>query len=189
MLALFVELGLELEALVVGFYGANGVSNCRNPRVHFECAELFGREGAITGVMIWESRVPPDSGVHVVRQIHAFLIGSGFACGAVLMHQVGARDHHGGGLGFACVHIYVVFFYWAALGFFAAPLHVDYVIVRLIELGLREIWEQVFVAAVAIHDDDFFAAVAGHFVGGFLQQLQLQIGAVGDGTGLVLGFE
>ena len=42
---------------------------------------------------------------------------------------------------------------------------------------------------MAIDDEDFFAAVARHFVGGFLEELQLEIAAIGDGAGLVFGFK
>src|SRR6266478_3985770 len=45
------------------------------------------------------------------------------------------------------------------------------------------------VAAVAVYYDYFFAAVASHFIGGFLQQVQLQIHAVCNCSGLVLGFK
>src|SRR6266576_2810865 len=43
--------------------------------------------------------------------------------------------------------------------------------------------------AVAVHDDDFLAAVARHLVGGFLQQFQLELHTVGHRTGLVLRFK
>ena len=56
---------------------------------------------------------------------------------------------------------------------------------RLVELCLREIRQQAVVAAVAVDDQDFLAAVAGHLVGGFLQQGELQVAAVGHGAGLV----
>ena len=42
---------------------------------------------------------------------------------------------------------------------------------------------------MAIYNENFFAAVARHFVGGFLQQFQLQFGAIRQGARLVLGFE
>ena len=42
--------------------------------------------------------------------------------------------------------------------------------------------------AVAVDDQDFLAAVAGHLVGGFLQQGELQVAAVGHGAGLVPRF-
>jgi hypothetical protein len=41
---------------------------------------------------------------------------------------------------------------------------------------------------VTVDDQNFLAAVAGHLVGGFLQQGELQGAAVGHGAGLVLGF-
>ena len=59
---------------------------------------------------------------------------------------------------------------------------------RLIQLGLSKEWQQAVIAPVAIHDDDFLAAVARHFIRGLLQKRQLHFAAVGDGSGLVLGF-
>ena len=41
---------------------------------------------------------------------------------------------------------------------------------------------------MAVDDENFLAAVARHLVGGFLQQRQLQVAAVGDGSGLVARF-
>src|SRR2546422_7824634 len=46
------------------------------------------------------------------------------------------------------------------------------VIMRRLELRLREKGEQAVVAAVTVDDDDFPAAIACHLVGRFLQQLQ-----------------
>ena len=40
-----------------------------------------------------------------------------------------------------------------------------------------------------IYYENFFAAVTRHFVGGFLQQFQLHLGAIRQGSGLVLRFE
>src|SRR5882762_9373660 len=60
---------------------------------------------------------------------------------------------------------------------------------RLVQLRLREKWNQVFVAAVAVDNDYFFAPVAGHLISGFLEQMQLQIHAVRYRSGFVLGFE
>src|SRR5467141_1504401 len=60
---------------------------------------------------------------------------------------------------------------------------------RLVQLRLREKWNQVFVAAVAVDNDYFFAAIAGHLISGFLEQMQLQIHAVRYRSGFVLGFE
>lgn len=59
----------------------------------------------------------------------------------------------------------------------------------LFELRLREKGKKAFVAAVAVDDDDFLAAVAGHFVGGFLEKFELEFAAVSDGAGFVFGFE
>ncbi len=70
-----------------------------------------------------------------------------------------------------------------------SPLNIDDVVVWFVELRLREIREKALVATVAVDDKNFFAAVAGHLVGGFLQEIQLNLPAVGDGAGFVFGFE
>src|SRR5215510_13370519 len=68
-------------------------------------------------------------------------------------------------------------------------LNVDDIVARFFQLRLGKKREQAFVAPVAVDDDDFFAAVTGHFVGGFLQQFELEVPAVGHSAGLVFGFE
>src|SRR5712691_512407 len=45
------------------------------------------------------------------------------------------------------------------------------------------------VSTVTVDDEDFPAAIARHFTGGLLEQLQLEFHAVGNGSGLVLGFK
>ena len=60
MFALLVKFILELETLVVGFYGANGFDGGGNPIVHVPLAEFFGGDGAVTGIVIREAGVPPD---------------------------------------------------------------------------------------------------------------------------------
>ena len=65
--------------------------------------------------------------------------------------------------------------------------NIDDVVVGLVELRLREEGQQAVVAAVAVDDQNFLAAVARHFVGGFLQESELHVAAVGHGAGLVLG--
>ena len=60
---------------------------------------------------------------------------------------------------------------------------------RLGQLRLREVRQQTTVPAVTVHDQYFLATVASHLVGGFLKQRQLQIAAIGDGSGLMTRFE
>ena len=45
---------------------------------------------------------------------------------------------------------------------------VDDVVMRQLQLGLREERQQVFISAVSVHDDNLFAAVAAHLIGGLL---------------------
>src|ERR1043166_1103400 len=98
------------------------------------------------------------------------------------------RDQGVGRFRLARVHIERIFFQ-RVLALVGTPLNVDDVIVRLVELTLREIGKETFVAAVAVDDKNFFAAVTRHLVGGFLQEIKLNLTAVGDGAWLVLGFE
>src|SRR5947209_11296680 len=69
------------------------------------------------------------------------------------------------------------------------PEHVDDVVVRGGELRLSEKGQQALVTAVSVDEYDFGAAVACHLISGFLQQVKLQVERIGDGAGLVLGFE
>ena len=63
------------------------------------------------------------------------------------------------------------------------------VIVQCGELGLGEERQKMVVAAMTVDDQDFLAAIARHFIGGFLQEFELQFGAISEGAGLVFGFE
>src|ERR1700674_596956 len=104
MFALFVKLVLEFEARVVTLRGANGFYDGSDPSFHVPLAKFFGRDGAVAGVMIRESRVPPDSSVEIFGQLHALLILAGFACSAVEVNEIRARDDHIGSFRFAGVH-------------------------------------------------------------------------------------
>ena len=64
--------------------------------------------------------------------------------------------------------------------------HIHDVIVRFIELCLREVWKQAIVAAVTIHNDDLLATVARHLIGGLLQQLELKSRTVSHRAWFVL---
>src|SRR5260370_39003263 len=46
-----------------------------------------------------------------------------------------------------------------------------------------------FFPAMPIHDENFLASIARHLIGCLLQQFQLQLGTVSDGSGLVFGFK
>src|SRR6266436_6424857 len=103
--ALFVEFILELEALVVRLCGANGLDGGSNPIVHIPLTELTRGDRTVTGIMIRKASVPPDAGVHIFGQVHAFLVGAGFAGSAIKMDEVGPGDHGIGGFIFAGVVI------------------------------------------------------------------------------------
>ena len=46
-----------------------------------------------------------------------------------------------------------------------------------------------FISAMTVHNENFFATVSGHLVGRLLQQIHLHMRAVGDSAGLMLRFE
>src|SRR6266571_5865328 len=83
------------------------------------------------------------------------------------------------------MHVDLRFLWWSAVVGRVFIENIDHIVVKLIELGLRKVGEQAVIAAMAVDDQDFLAAVAGHFVGGFLQQGELQVAAVGHGSRLV----
>ncbi len=66
---------------------------------------------------------------------------------------------------------------------------INHIIVRGGELGLRKVGKQVLVAAMAIGDNNFLAAVSRHLVGSFLQKLELNFRAVSYRAGFVARFE
>ena len=67
--------------------------------------------------------------------------------------------------------------------------NVDDIIVRTIELRLGEEGKQMLVPSMAVHDDNLLATVARHFIGRFLEQLQLEFHAEGDSPRFMLGFK
>src|SRR5215467_4026175 len=78
VLAPLVELVLKPQTYLVRFHGADRLDDGIDPRLRLELAELARRDGAFAGVMIRESRVPPDAGVQTIWQFHAPLIGPRF---------------------------------------------------------------------------------------------------------------
>src|ERR1035438_849077 len=137
--------------------------------------------------MVRKSRVPPDAGVDIFGKILPMLVGAGFGRGPVDVNCVGARDHHLRSFAFAGVHVDGSLLRWSARRWRALIENVDYIVVRLVELRLGEVREQVLVAAVSVDDDYLLASITRHLVGGFLQQRKLQIAAVSHGSGLVAG--
>src|SRR5215469_7738678 len=67
MFGFFVKLILQSEALLIGFDGLNGFHDGLNPVVHFELTEFARGDRTISGVVIRETRVPPDSSVKILR--------------------------------------------------------------------------------------------------------------------------
>ena len=190
MLGFFVEFVLKLEAGVVGLDSAERFDDGCDPAIEIPLAEFFHGDGAVTRIVIREAGIPPDARVNILRKFDASLIGAGFLFGAIEMNKIRMRDQSVGGFVFAGVVINAGGFLGRTAGATAfADYSVDDVVVRLFELRLREIGDEALVAAVAVDDEDFLAAVAGHLVGGFLEKLELEIAAVGDGAGFVLGFE
>src|SRR5579862_7801095 len=138
--------------------------------------------------MVGESRVPPDAGVNIFGNFLASLVCAGFVGRAVLVNEIGTRNHHLRSFAFAGMHVDLRLLGGTALLGRALVENIDDVIVRLVELSLREIGKQAVVAAVSVDDQNFLAAVAGHLVGGFLQQCELQAAAVGHGSRFVTRF-
>src|SRR2546426_6526778 len=93
MLAPLVELVLQSQAFLVGFDGADRLYDAVDPRLRLEIAELTRRGGTFPGIVIRETRVPPDAGVETFRQLQARLIGTRFLRRAIQMHEVGSSDH------------------------------------------------------------------------------------------------
>ena len=139
--------------------------------------------------MFGEFGVPPDAGIDAGGEIEAVAIGSRFGGGAIHVDEIRAGDLGARRFGFAGVGIDLRHLSGAIGRRGRAERNVDDIIVRGGELGLGEIREQVVIAAVTVRDQDFLATVAGHFVGGFLEQFELQMLAIGDGSGFVAGFE
>src|ERR1700726_2431978 len=74
MLIFFVKFVLDFQAGVIRFHRANAFDDRIDPAFHVPLAEFFGGYGAIAGIMIWKSRVPPDSGIQILGQSKAFLV-------------------------------------------------------------------------------------------------------------------
>jgi hypothetical protein len=182
---------LQPQALLVSLDRAYCLHHAFDPCHRLEVAKLSRGDRALAGIVIREARVPPNAGVQAFRQLQSRLIGTRFLRGAIQVHEVGPGDHAHGRFAFACMHVRrrVRFVRRFALPAACDALHVHDVVVWRLELRLREKRQQAVVAAVTVHDDDLLAAVAGHLVGRFLQQLELQSAAVGHRAGLMLRFE
>src|ERR1700691_1778145 len=128
------------------------------------------------------ARIPPDSGIDVFRKVLPVLVGPRLVSGTVDMHRVRTRNHRRRGFIFASMPIgHRTLLWWAAFVRTALAEKVDNVIVRFLQLRLREVTQHPFIPAMAVDDDDLLASVARHLVSSFLQKRQLQFVAVGDG--------
>ena len=106
------------------------------------------------------------------------------------MDEIGTGDEHVGGFDFAAVHVEGCLEGGATGDIFVGQAeNIDHIIALAGELRLREEREQRVVAAVAVHDDDLFAAVAVHLADRLVQEGELRGKAVGDGAGLLASFE
>ena len=85
------------------------------------------------------------------------------------MNKFRMRDHHFGSFTLPCMHVYLGLLRWTTVRRSPFIKNVDNVVAGLVELRLRKIGQQAFVAAVAVDNQDLFAAVAPHLVGRFLQ--------------------
>src|SRR5215211_3466367 len=66
VLAPLVELVLKPQTFLVRLDGADGLHDGVDPRLRLELPKLARRNGAFTGVVVRESRVPPDAGVQTL---------------------------------------------------------------------------------------------------------------------------
>src|SRR5690349_17980663 len=104
------------------------------------------------------------------------------------MNKVWTRNHHLRRFALAGMHVQFVGAGWTSMSRRALVEDVDHIVMRFIELCLREIRQEAVVASVAIHNQDLFAAIAGHLIRRFLEKGKLKTTAVGHGSWLVLGF-
>src|ERR1700723_3283668 len=81
--AFLEEFILEFPALIVGLHRANRFTDRRDPGFHFVFAEFLIAERSVPRIVIAESRIPPDPGVHIFRQSDTLLVGSGFTRRAI----------------------------------------------------------------------------------------------------------
>src|SRR5436305_2599902 len=105
MLAPLVELVLQPETLLVRLDGADRLHDGVDPSSRLELPELARRDRAFTGVVVRESRVPPDASVQIPRQSQAALIGTGFLRGPIEVHEIRSRDHAHGSFALTSVHV------------------------------------------------------------------------------------
>src|SRR5579864_1920230 len=99
------------------------------------------------------------------------------------------RDHHGRSFRFPGMHVHGCFLRRPTRWRLDEAENIDNIVVLFLELALSEVWQQALIPALSVYDDDFLAPIARHFIGGLLQQFQLQVAAVSDGTGLMSRLE
>src|SRR6202021_1981258 len=102
-------------------------------------ALLFARRGAVGRIMVREARVPPDARVNAFGKLLAFLVGAGFISRTVLVHGVGARDHHLRSFTLAGMHVDLGFSFRTTALRSTLVENIDDVIVPLVELRLSKI--------------------------------------------------
>src|SRR5437867_2387206 len=83
VLHLLEKLVLDLQTLHISLDRAYGVHNCVLPHFHFEFAQLARGYRPISGIVIGEARIPPDSSVEVRRKLHPRLVGSRLTLGTI----------------------------------------------------------------------------------------------------------
>ena len=140
--------------------------------------------------MIRETRVPPDARINAGRQVEPLQVFPGLFTRAFRMRRARPRRHQIGDFAFARVPVHARFGRRRRRIRIrrrpAVPRHrVHHVILRRIELALREELQQIRIPAVPVDDDHFPAAVPRHLGHRLLQQFQLQFRAVGDRSRLM----
>src|ERR1700678_2604441 len=94
MTALSVKFILQLQADVVCFHRADSLYDGADPPIDLKLSQFPRRCRAVTGIMIGKARVPPDSGVNILRKIEPVLVGARFLASAILVNRIRASDHH-----------------------------------------------------------------------------------------------
>src|SRR5215475_4134596 len=92
MFRFLVKLVLKFEAGVVSFDRAKSFDEGTYPGINVPLAEFFRGNGAVAGIVIRKTRVPPDASVDVFGKLDAALVGAGFLFGAVQVDKIGMRD-------------------------------------------------------------------------------------------------
>src|SRR5262245_17601951 len=189
MLCALEELILQSEAHLIRFHGADHISKLIRPGLHIEFPQLAIASASVARIVLGKSSVPSDARHQSRRQVQALQIGAGFRARAVQLHQLRADDLAMRRLALAGV---VIGGLLQSRPSGRTQIRLKYIydkVARRRKLRLSKERKQIIIPAVSVGDNDLLAAVAGHLVGGLLQQIELQPWAISNRARLVPGFE